>query len=74
MGEDLGLQKPAAFTTYNKTEAGQEEAVLDRLGWQFLLRPSENKWKSLIWGIDMLMERYDTYCVNNFWYIVRGRK
>lgn len=42
----LDSEKPAVFTTYNKTEALQEEAVSDRLGTQLLPWPSENNGKA----------------------------
>lgn len=69
---DLGV--PAVFTTYNKSEALEEGKSFDGMGAHFSRRPAENPWRGVLPRLDIAMERYDVFCFNHYWYIVKGRK
>lgn len=69
---DLGV--PTLFTTYNKTEAVEEEEVFESMGAHFSKRMAENPWRGVFPRFDMFMDRYDVYYFNYYWYIVRGMR
>lgn len=69
----LDLRIPAPFTTYNKTEAVDEERVFMNMGAQFSRKMAENLWQGVFPRYDMFVERYDVYYFNHYWYIVEGR-
>ena len=69
---DLGV--PALFTTYNKTEAVEEEKVLESMDAQFSKRMAENPWRAVLPRSHMFLGRYDLYYLNYYWYILRGRR
>ena len=69
----LDLNVPAIFTTYNETEAFEEEQALNALGACFVKTRSENRWRGAIPYSDVMEERYQVFYTNYYWYIVRGR-
>jgi splicing suppressor protein 51 len=61
-------------TTWTKREAKEEEAELDQLGARFMIRPEENKWRSLAPIPDFLEGSDDeVYYANYYRYIFQGR-
>jgi len=69
---DLGI--PTLFTTYNEQEAVEEEKVLERKGAHFTKRMEKNRWSGVLPYFDNFVERYATYYLNGYWYIVKGRE
>lgn len=68
---DIGV--PAVFTTYNKSEASEEEEVLDSMRARFSKRMSENPWRGFVPYFDTLQEVYEPYYQNYYWYIIKGK-
>ena len=61
-------------TTWTKWEAQEEEVELDQLGVRFIIRPEENKWRSLVPIHDFLEGADDEmYYVNYYRYVFQGR-
>jgi mitochondrial splicing suppressor protein 51 len=61
-------------TTWTQREALEEVGGLDRLGARFLIRPEENKWRSLVPLLDFLEGADDAvYYVNYYKYIFQGK-
>ena len=62
-------------TTWTQREALEEVSELDQLGARFLMRPEENKWRSLVPRPDFLEGADDeVYYVNYLKYIFQGKQ
>lgn len=57
----LASDRPAVSITYNKKEAVEEEAALDKLGASFMMRPQINKWRSLNWSPELFGNKYEKH-------------
>jgi splicing suppressor protein 51 len=65
---------PTLCTTWTKREAREEEIELDQLGARFIIRPEENKWRSLVPIADFLEGADDeVYYINYYQYMFQGK-
>ena len=69
----LDMDTPAVFTTYNKREAIDEQAVFSDMDARFLQEIVENRWRGMVPKLECFGARYEVYCFNHFKYVVRGR-
>ena len=70
----LASNKPALFTTYTRPEAEQEEAVLDKMGANFILRPKINRWHGMVGRPLVVAPKGLMSYKNHYLYIIKGFK
>lgn len=61
-------------TTYNLREAQEEVAELDQLGAQFIRRPEENKWRSLVPDLELLDGEEHAVSYHNYYRYIFQKK